>query len=208
LKSAEGDADLCEVFLGEKCAQRDSAQDDDAGNDQSRATPAIHKEEDERQEEIKLVFDREGPRVRKSSAAMESDVLHRDEKLPERLRHFRIFAPRRQQKVNGEDDEVGWKNPQGATREKPSKVDAVSAREWREQLAADEVSAKDKEKIDTDPAKAVHTAGQRKAHNTGVVDDYHDNGERAEEIEAGLAFAIGEARVDDSLVFGSVSSHL
>ena len=41
-----------------------------------------------RQEEIELVFDRERPGVRESGAAMKADVLHRDEKFPER-RNFR-----------------------------------------------------------------------------------------------------------------------
>jgi hypothetical protein len=63
-------------------------------------------------------------------------------------------------------------------------------------LAADQITTKDKEKIDTDPAEAVHPAGQFESEKRGVVNDDHDNGECAEKIEAGLAFAILKARID------------
>jgi hypothetical protein len=63
-------------------------------------------------------------------------------------------------------------------------------------LAANQITAEDKEKIDTDPAKAVHSAGQLKPEQCGVVNNDHDDGKRAEKIEAGLAFAISEARID------------
>ena len=36
----------------------------------------------------------------------------------------------------------------------------------------------------------------RKSHDTGVVNDDHDDRERAEKIEAGLAFAILETGID------------
>src|ERR1700730_5680514 len=157
--------------------------------------PAIHKKEDEGQEQVKLVFDRERPRVRKRGAAVEADVLHGNEKFPPWC-HFRVFAPRWQQYVNGEDDEVGWQNAQGATREEAAKVDRLIARERRKQLAADQVSAEDKEKIDTDPAEAVDAAGKRKAHDAGVINDHDDDGERAKKIETRLALAILKAWIN------------
>jgi hypothetical protein len=66
-------------------------------------------------------------------------------------------------------------------------------------LAANQITAKHEEKIDTDPAKTMHTTSQRKTHDAGVInDDYHDR-ERAEKIETWLTFAIAEARIDPEL---------
>ncbi len=65
-----------------------------------------------------------------------------------------------------------------------------------EQLAADEITAEDEEKIDPDPAKAIDPVRQFKAKQCGVVNDDDDDGECAEKIETRLAFAILEARVD------------
>jgi hypothetical protein len=42
----------------------------------------------------------------------------------------------------------------------------------------------------------MHLTGHRKAHDTGVVNDDDDDRERAEKIEAGLAFATLKARID------------
>jgi hypothetical protein len=63
-------------------------------------------------------------------------------------------------------------------------------------LAADQVTTQDKEKIDTDPAEAIHSAGQFESKQCGVVNDDHDDGKRAKKIQAGLAFAISKARID------------
>jgi len=63
-------------------------------------------------------------------------------------------------------------------------------------LAADQITTKDKEEIDTDPAEAVHSAWQFESEKRGVVNDDYDDRERTEKIEAGLAFAISKARID------------
>lgn len=42
----------------------------------------------------------------------------------------------------------------------------------------------------------MDAAGHRKAHDAGVVNDHDDDCERAEKIEAGLAFAILKAGID------------
>jgi hypothetical protein len=63
-------------------------------------------------------------------------------------------------------------------------------------LATDQITTKDKEKIDTDPAEAVHSAGQFESEQCGVINDDDDDGERTQKIEAGLAFAISKARID------------
>src|SRR6266496_4661 len=127
---------------------------------------------------------------------MERDVLHRQQKFPERLRHFGIFAPRRQQKINREDDEVGRHNSQRAPGEESAEIDALIARKRGEQLAADQITAKDKEKIDTDPAEAVHSTGQFESEKRGVVNDDYDDRKRTQKIEAWLAFAISKARIN------------
>jgi len=61
-------------------------------------------------------------------------------------------------------------------------------------LAADQITAEDKEKIDTDPAEAIDPAGQFESEKRGVVNDDHDDGERAEKIETWLALTILKAR--------------
>src|SRR5204863_4658709 len=70
------------------------------------------------------------------------------------------------------------------------------SRKRGEQLAADQITTKDKEQIDTDPAEAVHAPGQFESEKCGVIDDHHDNRKRAKKIEAGLAFAISKARIN------------
>ena len=72
-------------------------------------------------------------------------------------------------------------------------------------MAADQVAAEDKEKIDTDPAEAIEPAGKFESKKCGVVNDDHDNRERAEKIETRLAFAILKARIDYRLAHGSVT---
>jgi hypothetical protein len=63
-------------------------------------------------------------------------------------------------------------------------------------LAADQVTAKNKEQIDTDPAEPVHAPRQFESEKRGVINNDHDDGERTEKIEAGLAFAILKARIN------------
>ena len=132
----------------------------------------------------------------KRGAAVQSNVLDRQEKFPERLRHFGILAPRRQQKVNHQDREVGWHDSQGAPGEETTEINALIARERGEELAADQITAEDKEKIDTDPAEAIHAAGQFESEKSGVVNDDYDDGQRTEKIETRLTLAILKARIN------------
>ena len=83
--------------------------------------------------------------------------------------------------------------------EEPAEINTLIARKQGEQLAADQVTTKDKEKIDTDPAEAVHPAGQFESEKRGVINNDHDDCESAQKIEAGLAFAILKARIDFEL---------
>jgi hypothetical protein len=46
----------------------------------------------------------------------------------------------------------------------------------------------------------MHQAGQREAHDAGVVDNDDDDRESAEKIETRLALAIGKARIDGRFV--------
>jgi hypothetical protein len=73
-------------------------------------------------------------------------------------------------------------------------------------LAADQITAKDKEKIDTDPAEAVRSPGQFESEKRGVINNDHDDGECSEKIEPGLAFAILKARIDCWLMMVSLRS--
>jgi hypothetical protein len=152
-----------------------------------------------------LVFYRKRPGVRESGAAVEADVLHRDEEFPER-RYLWKFAHRRQGKVNREDDEVSGQDSQGAAHEEAREIDALPTLERREQLSADEITAEDEEKIDTDPAEAMPMIRKREAENAGVIDNNDDDGQRTEEIETGLAFAISKARIDYGLAHGFIDA--
>src|SRR4029077_6661669 len=100
------------------------------------------------------------------------------------------------QKINRQDDEVGRHNSQRPAAEKAAEFDALMPRKRGEQLAADQITAKDKEKIDTNPTEAIYSAGQFESEQCGMVNNDDDDRERAEKIEAGLAFAIPKARID------------
>src|SRR5205814_9857973 len=127
------------ILPGEKHAQCDPAENDNAWNDDRSTRPAIHEEQDEGKTKIELVFDRERPRVRERGPAVKRDVLDGEKKFPERLRHVGILTPRRQQKVNREHDEEGRHDSQCATRKKTAELDRLVAGERRKQLAADQV---------------------------------------------------------------------
>jgi len=72
------------------------------------------------------------------------------------------------------------------------------ARELRQKLAADQIAAKNKEKIYANPTPLVHAARQWKTHDASVV-DYNDNDcQRPKEIEIGLAVPIPEPRIEIS----------
>jgi hypothetical protein len=195
LETAERDTAVAEILPSQEPAKREAAEHDGARDNHGSAAVANHEQQDEREEEIELVFDGERPGVGESGAAMQPDVLHGDEKFPPR-RHLGILAPRRQKNVKREDNEVGRQNAQGAAGKETAKLDGPIARERREQLAANQISAEDEEKIDTDPAPAMHPAGERKAHDPGVVNDDDDDGESTKKIETRLTFAITEARID------------
>src|SRR4029077_12303339 len=100
------------------------------------------------------------------------------------------------QKINRQDDEVGRHNSQRPAAEKAAEFDALMPRKRVEQLAADQITAKHKEKIDTNPAEAIYSAGQFESEQCGMVNNDDDDRERAKKIEAGLAFAILKARID------------
>jgi hypothetical protein len=80
----------------------------------------------------------------------------------------------------------------------------IAACEGREQLSADQVTAEDEEKIDTDPAKTIDSAGKLESEKRSVINDDHDDGERAEKIETRLAFASGKARINSELTTPSL----
>src|SRR4029077_15561556 len=87
------------IVPGEKRAQCDPAENDEAWNNDRSARPAIYEKQDERQTKIELFSHRERPCVEERSPAVKRNVLDRQKKFPQRLRHVRVLAPRRQQKV-------------------------------------------------------------------------------------------------------------
>jgi hypothetical protein len=195
LESAEGDACLAEILQGEKPAQGEAAKHNRAGNDERGPAPSNDQEQDEREEKIELVFDGERPGMGEGGAAAEPDVLDGKKKFPER-KHFRVLAPGRKQKVDGENNKVSGENAQGAPREEASEPDPLPAPDRREQLSTDQVTAEDEEKIDADPAEAIDAPRQFETEQGSVIEDNDDDGEGAKEIEARLPFAIGKARVN------------
>jgi hypothetical protein len=131
--------------------------------------------------------------------------LDRQKKFPERLRHLGILAPRRQQKVNRQNDKVSRHDPEDATSEEAPKPDRLFAGERGEQLPADQVTAQDKEKIDTDPAETINPARQFESEKRRVINDDNNDGKRTEKIETRLALTILKARVDRSFGYGLVN---
>ena len=75
----------------------------------------------------------------------------------------------RESKVDGENHEIGRHDPQGTARVESAQIQAFIARELRQKLAADQIPAKNKEKIYADSTPPVHAARQRKTHDAGVV---------------------------------------
>jgi hypothetical protein len=75
----------------------------------------------------------------------------------------------------------------------------LAARDRRQQLSTDQVTAQDKEKVDADPAEAIEPAGRGESEDGGVIDGDDDDRNSAEKIEARLAFALRKPRID----FGS-----
>jgi len=92
-----------------------------------------------------------------------------------------------------------------AASEEAPKPDRFFACERGEQLPADQVTAEDEEKINTDPAEAINAAGQFESEKRRVINDDNNDGERTEKIEARLTFAPLKARVDRSFGYGLVN---
>jgi hypothetical protein len=72
-------------------------------------------------------------------------------------------------------------------------------------LPADQVTAEDEEKIDSDPAEAINAAGQFESEKRRVINNDNNDGERTEKIETRLTFAILKARVNRSFGCGLVN---
>ena len=70
-------------------------------------------------------------------------------------------------------------------------------------MSADQVTAEDKEKIDTDPAKTIDAAGKFESEKRRVINDDYDDRKCTEKIEPRLAFAVGKARIDFELTMVS-----
>jgi len=113
--------------------------------------------------------------MRKRGTAVQRDVLKGEQKFPERLGHIRILAPQGQQKIDCENEKVGRQDPQSPACVESSQIQTVIARELREKLAANQITAKNKEKIYTDPTPAVHATRPRKTHDASVVNDDDDD---------------------------------
>src|SRR6266571_9075945 len=114
------------MLIRKKCSQENSGDENHTRKNDRGARPAIHKKQDERKREIKLVFDRERPSVRESGAAMEPDVLNREEKFPPRI-YFWVFAPGRQKNVDRENDEICRHNAQRSPGEEAAKINRLAA---------------------------------------------------------------------------------
>ena len=194
LIAGERDAAIADILERENPTEGESGENDGARNNERRAAPPNNQEQDEGQQQIELVFDGQRPCVGEGGPATQPNVLGGEKKFPER-KHFRILAPRWEQDIDGENDEVGWQDAQGAPGKEAAEPDPLPARDRGEELSADQVTAENEKKIDADPAEAVDPAGKREAHDAGVVDDDDDDRESAEKIETGLALAIGKARI-------------
>jgi hypothetical protein len=75
-------------------------------------------------------------------------------------------------------------------------LDSPSPGERSKQLPADQITAENKKQIDADPAPAMDPARHWEAHDAGVKNNDHDNRDGAQEIEAGLTFAVLKTWID------------
>ncbi|HEX4630078.1 MAG TPA: hypothetical protein VH188_03870 [Chthoniobacterales bacterium] len=66
-------------------------------------------------------------------------------------------------------------------------------------MAADQITAENKEEINADPAEAIEAARCLETKECGVVDGDNDDGKCAKKIEARLALTICEARIDGGI---------
>ena len=73
-------------------------------------------------------------------------------------------------------------------------------------MPANQITAEDKEKIDTDPAEAVHPTRQFESEQRGVIHNHDDNRKGAQKIEAGLAFTVLKTRIDCGFGYGFVNA--
>ena len=132
--------------------------------------------------------------MRKGGPAAQSDILHREQELPER-RDLRRLAPPWNTEVNPEHHEVSRQNPQRPPAIKAAKPDSSGASQPREQLPADEVTAEYKKEVNPDPPKPMHVPRQGKAKDPAVVNDHKDDRDRPQQIEPRLPFAMNEPRI-------------
>ena len=72
-------------------------------------------------------------------------------------------------------------------------------------MAADQVTAEDEEKIDSDPSETINATGQFESEKCRVINDDNNDGERTEKIKTRLTFATLKARVDRSFGYGLVN---
>jgi hypothetical protein len=203
LVAAKSNAGLGEILKGKERSKGKSTEDNKAWHKQRCAPPTIHDEKNKRQEQIELVFDCERPGMRKGRAAAEPNVLDGAEKLPEG-ENLRILPPRWQEKVDRENDEVRRENAQGAAGKEAPEFDLVAARERREELAADQITAEDEEEINADPAETIEPAGRFETEKRRVINRDNDDCQRAKKIETRLALPSREARIDCELATASL----
>jgi hypothetical protein len=76
--------------------------------------------------------------------------------------------------------------PQNTACVEPWQIQTVIARELCQKLATNQIPAKNKKKIYTDPTPPMHATGQRKTHDAGVINDDDDDCQRPKQIETGL----------------------
>ena len=72
----------------------------------------------------------------------------------------------------------------------------MTARERREELAADQITAEDEEEIDADPAETIEAAGRFETEKRGVINRDDDDCQGAKKIEPRLALTSREPRID------------
>ena len=203
LVAAKSNASLGEILKSEERSKGKSSEDNEAWDKQRRAPRTTDEKQNQGKKEIELVFDCERPGVGESSPAAEADVLDRKEKFPER-ENLRIFPARRQEKVDRENDKIGRENAQGAAGKEAPEFDLVAARERREELAADQITAEDKEEVDADPTETIEPARRFETEKRGVINRDNDDRQRAKKIETRLALTSREARIDCELATASL----
>jgi hypothetical protein len=123
---------------------------------------------------------------------IEAEVLGKSEEAPE-WGQGAAFCECGDCHVDDQYGEIGGQDAEGSFEVEFTVMDGLVAREFCEELAADEVAGEDEEEVDACPAPAAEkfVESWRLAEHVIVKDEYYNDGQGPEMIQTGEAVACG-----------------